>query len=69
MIGLVSCALLSVVNERTIENLWAILASRSIVLPNVMPGIEVGISPVTERIPAGALIFGSNVSYWDGPPC
>src|SRR5436190_9597370 len=27
------------------------------------------ISPVALRISAGAVIFGSNVSYWLGPPC
>ncbi|GIT77698.1 MAG: hypothetical protein Ct9H300mP32_0800 [Verrucomicrobiota bacterium] len=69
MIGFESCALLSVVNERTMENLCASLARRCIVLPNVIPGIVVGISPVIERMPAGALILGSNVSYCDGPPC
>ncbi len=69
MIGFESCALLSVVNERTRENLCASLANRCIVLPNVMPGIVVGISPVIERMPDGALILGSNVSYCDGPPC
>ena len=32
-------------------------------------GSFVGTSPVELRISAGALIFGSNVSVWLGPPC
>src|SRR5262245_26213184 len=47
----------------------AIAASFGNVLPNVTPGMAVLISPVAERISAGAVIFGSNVSYWLGPPC
>ena len=33
-----------------------------------MPGTLVGTSPVALRIPSGAVIFGSNVSNWLGPP-
>ncbi|GIT05969.1 MAG: hypothetical protein CM1200mP29_13800 [Verrucomicrobiota bacterium] len=42
MIGFESCALLSVVNERTMENLCASLARRCIVLPNVIPESSLG---------------------------
>ena len=37
--------------------------------PKVTPGRAVAVSPVALRMPAGAVIFGSNVSIWLGPPC
>jgi hypothetical protein len=49
--------------------LWARLASFVKVGPKVMPGMDVATSPVTLRIPSGAVILGSKVSIWLGPPC
>ena len=47
----------------------AIAASFGNELPNVTPGSAVAISPVALRLPIGAVILGSNVSIWLGPPC
>lgn len=66
--GLMSWFASPVVNDRTTVSLSASLASFGNVPPNVTPGMEVFSSPVAERISAGAVIFGSNVSIWLGPP-
>ena len=50
-------------------NLWASAASFGNVEPKVIPGRDVAICPVTLRTPSGAVILGSNVSVWLGPPC
>ncbi len=55
-------------NDRTTHSLSARAASFGNVLPNVTPGIAVLVSPVALRTSAGAVIFGSNVSNWLGPP-
>ena len=65
----VTDSLLPEAKERTIVNLFARAASLGKSLPKVMPGRRVAISPVTLRISTGAVIFGSNVSSCDGPPC
>ena len=57
-IGLISCLASPVRYERTIANRSAIAANLGKVLPNVMPGKQVGISPVVLRISAGAVHFG-----------
>src|SRR5215472_5778632 len=51
------------------ENLSASLASLVKVPPKVTPGRAVFVAPVVLRIPSGAVILGSNVSNWLGPPC
>ena len=55
-IGLMSWLASPVLYERTTVNLWASFASFSNVLPNVIPGSEVGISPVELRLPAGPAV-------------
>src|SRR5262245_15381051 len=67
--GLMSWLASPVRKLRTMASLSARPASRVKVLPKVIPGIAVGISPVTLRTPAGASILGSNVSIWPGLPC
>src|SRR5436190_2018068 len=55
-------------NDRTTHSRSARSASFGNVVPKVTPGIAVLISPVALRISAGAVILGSNVSNWLGPP-
>src|SRR5262245_43715348 len=68
-IGLRSWLPSPVTKERTIARRWACRDNFVNVLPKVMPGRLVFTSPVELRISAGAVIFGSNVSNWLGPPC
>ena len=67
--GLMSWLASPVVNERTIANRSASRASFGNDEPNVTPGMLVAISPVADRMSAGADILGSKVSNWLGPPC
>ena len=55
--------------ERTTASLSASWPSCGNVPPNVMPGRLVDTSPVMLRNSTGAVIFGSNSSMCDGPPC
>src|SRR5262249_43687176 len=68
-IGLMSWLASPGTYDRTIASRSAILAIFGNEEPNVTPGIVVLISPVALRISAGAVIFGSKVSNWLGPPC
>jgi len=58
-----------VVNERTTLKRSARAASRWKVEPNTTPGIAVRTTPVWLWTFDGPVVFGSNVSYCDGPPC
>jgi hypothetical protein len=53
---------------RRIDSLWARAASLGNVPPKATPGRAVRTSPVTLRMFDGAVILGTNVSIWLGPP-
>src|SRR5260370_13984284 len=60
--------LLRCAKERTKAILSATLAISGKTPPSSMPVTLVGMAPTVERNSAGAVIFGSKVSTWVGPP-